>query len=102
MKFVFEDTKDRYKTTLSKMDAQKVEEAGTNWDKALLGFYFGNDVTLAWFSVRDTLIPMLVEDNREQDQLAIGSLLRSITLDVSAGDVAGQIHDAYIESRPKG
>jgi len=102
MKFLFEDTKERYKGTLSKMSPQKVQQAGTGWDKALLGFYFPDDVTRAQFSVRDTLIPMLKEDHREQDPRSIDLLLRSITLDASAEDTAGQIHAAYTGSQPKG
>lgn len=102
MRFLFEDTKDRYKATLNKMNAQKVEQAGVNWDKALLGFYFPGDVTRAQFSVRDTLIPMLEEDHREQNQHSITSLLQSISLEISAGDAVDKIHDAYTASRPLG
>ena len=101
MKFLLEDTKGLYKTTLGKMIPDKLTQAGTNWEKALLGFYF-QDVTLARFSVRDTLVAMLDEDGRQKDESSMNRLFGSISLDVSAGDTAGKIHDAYIGSRPKG
>ena len=102
MKFLFEDTKDRYKITLTKMIPDKVIQAGTSWEAALLGFYFQDDVTRARFSVRDTLIPMLDEDGRERNEPSINLLFGSITLDASAADTIRKIHDAYTGSRPKG
>ena len=101
MKFILEDTKNRYKGALNKMIPDKLTQAGSNWEKALLGFYF-QDVTLARFSVRDTLVAILDEDGRQKDESSLNRLFGSITLDVSAGDTAGKIHDAYIGSRPKG
>ena len=102
MKFFFEDTKDRYKLTLTRMTPDKVTQAGSSWDSALLGFYFQDDVTRARLSVRDTLIPMLDEDRRERDEPSMNRLFASINLDASAGDTVRKIHDAYTGSRPKG
>ena len=102
MRFLFEDTKNRYKDILSRMEAEKVQRAGIDLENALLGFFFPGDLNRARFSARDTLVRMLREDNREQDDGAIGRFLESIGLDVTVLDTAHGIHDQYISSRPKG
>ncbi len=65
MKFLFSDTKKRYKGTLASMEPDGVDGAGAEWDQAGLGFYFRADTDRAHLSVRDTLAPILREDHRK-------------------------------------
>ena len=102
MRFLFEDTKNRYKDVLSRMEPQRIQQTGTDWENALLGFFFPGDLNRARFSARDTLVPMLDEDNRDKDDGAIGQFLESIALDATALQTAHAIHDQYIASRPRG
>ena len=102
MRFLFDDTKDRYKDILSRMEEQKLQQAGTDWETALLQFFFPADLNRARFSARDTLVPMLNEDNREADDGAISRFLESISLDATVLDTVHGIHDQYISSRERG
>ena len=102
MRFTLSDTKDRYHSTLSKMESGRMASVGAEWESAGLGFFFGADLNRAHLSVRDTLIPILQDDDRQEDPDAIRDLLTATTLEQTAGDTAGQIHQAYLTSRPKG
>ena len=75
---------------------------GAEWENAGLGLFFGADLNRAHFSVRDTLAPLLQDDEREDDPDAMRELLAIVTLEQSAGDTAGQIHQTYLTSKPKG
>src|SRR5437016_5046199 len=101
MKFLLADTRERYRTTLGRMEGGRLASVGAEWDNALLGFFFGADVDRAHFSVRDTLVPMLTEDERTLDDASMRELLDTVTLDKSAGDVASQIHESYLTSSPR-
>jgi len=101
VRFLFEDTKGRYKDILSRMEAQKFQQAGTDCENALLGFFFPGDLNRARFSVRDTLVPMLNEDKREEDDSAISRFLESISLDATVLDTVHAIHDQYTSSTPR-
>src|SRR6266481_5863237 len=102
MRFILSDTKDRYRSTLSRMESGRMTAVGAEWEDAGLGFFFGSDLNRAHLSVRDTLTPMLQEDGRQQDAHAMRDLLATVTLEQTAGDTAGQIHQSYLTSRPKG
>lgn len=102
MKFLFEDTKKRYKDMLHRMEPKKMDQAGVDWEDASLGFFFRTDLNRARFSARDTLLPMLDEHNREKDDDDVERFLESIALDSTALDTAHAIHDQYVGSRPKG
>jgi len=100
MMFVLDDTRQRYRATLQAMESKKSERAGELWDKAALGFFFG-DVERAILSVRNTLTPMLVADRRTLSHALQSELFDSVSLEATAGDTARQIHAAYTISRPR-
>jgi hypothetical protein len=99
MMFLLDDTRQRYRDTLKAMESKKSERLGDTWDKAALGFFFG-DTDRAILSVRNTLAPMLLADRRTLSHELQNELFDSITLDQSAGETAKQIHSAYIISKP--
>lgn len=101
MRFILSDTKDRYRSTLSRMEFGRMASVGAEWENAGLGFFFDSDLNRAHLSVRDTLTPMLQEDNRQEDVDAMRDLLATVTLEQTAGDTAGQIHESYLTSKPK-
>src|ERR1035437_9578514 len=100
MKFTLADTTERYRSTLTRMAPGRVAALGESWANAPLAFFFGADRERASFSVRDTLVPMLAEDNRMLNDATMRELLASITLEDRGGDVAERICDAYIASKP--
>lgn len=102
MKFMPEDARARYRTTLGKMQPGKMTQLGETWDKATLAFFFAADQNLAAFSARDTLVPMLEEDKRVLPDSIIRAFLDSIGLDQQAGTVADQVFDTYSSSTPIG
>ena len=101
MRYILSDTKCRYRSTLSKMESGRLASLGAEWENAGLGFFFGSDLNRAHLSVRDTLIPILQEDHRQKDPDAVSDLLTAVTLEQTAGDIAGRIHQAYLTSDPK-
>jgi hypothetical protein len=102
VRFILSDTKQRYRSTLSAMESSRMTSVGLEWENAGLGFFFGSDLNRAHLSVIDTLAPMLLEDDREEDADAMRELLATVTLEQTAGDTAARIHQAYLTSRPKG
>ena len=98
MRFTPEDATARYRATLTQMQPAKVAHLGDNWDKAKLSFYFPGDQNLAAFSARDTLVPMLREDNRTITSAIMNQFLAGISLDQQAADVAGAVFDSYATS----
>jgi hypothetical protein len=84
------------------MQEDKVKQVGEEWDKAAMGFYFGADDALIDLSVRDTLAPMLEEDQRDLSNEDLRALFDFAKADTLAGAVAEEIHNAYLASKPKG
>jgi hypothetical protein len=102
MRFTPEDASARYRGTLARMQPGKLAELGEGWDKATLAFFFGADPNPAVFSARDTLVPMLREDQRVLADEIMRQFLGSIKLDQQTGDVAEQVFETYAASTPRG
>ena len=100
--FTPEDATARYRGILQIMEAAKVAKLGDGWGAAALSFYFKDDQTRAALSCRDTLRRMLDDDHRELAKEIFDEFLRSVTLDQTANDTAGQIFDTYSESKARG
>jgi hypothetical protein len=102
MRFTPEDAAIRYRATLTRMQPEKMAQLGMGWDKATLAFFFPGDQNLAAFSARDTLVPMLREDQRTVPDSVLSQFLAAVGLDQQAGNVAGQVFDTYATSSPIG
>lgn len=102
MRFRLSDTRRRFKETLTRMQGKKVNRLGEEWDKAAMAYYFGADDALVDMSVRDTIDPMLEEDQRTLSGEAMLDLFGFAKPDEMAGAVAEEIHRTYLTSEPKG